>query len=527
MRILIVVDKHGTAIDRLARSVQRNLPQHTVIVFPLHPKKQTIDDLAEAQKLMMWADIIDIHYWKSGKVLRETFPGEFNAKPRMLFHFNPYDAVNDENQYYDKVVVGNKEIHDMVPSAYLIPYMIDLSFFKYNDNYTEEQTVMMSVNRIEGKKGVKEVAQVCRELGYKFVLVGRVSKKEYMDEVIRVGNPDGNNSDKFQFIENATDEQLRDVYYQSAVHVCNSVDKYESGTLPILEAMACGVPVLTRMIGHVPDLYNGGNMEIRVGQPEDVEELKTVLKNLMENRMLREKMRDKAWDTVKNRDDRRMAMMVNKLYYSLYKPPRPLASIIIPTKDNPESFLECLLAAVNQDYEKFEIVVADSGEVPVRQIINEVKKQTEIPIRYIYFERKGNYTLAEARNRAIIEADGEVLVFCDDRMRMDSKAVGLFVSYHKPKTWIWGIKDSFEKGFVENFSSVDRQDLIRNGMFNERIQWYGGMTQEVRERFEGNGFEFLYLQEVKATSIKRAGSKARRRADIIEAKNLIFKLYHK
>lgn len=64
-------------------------------------------------------------------------------------------------------------------------------------------------------------------------------------------------------------------------------------------------------------------------------------------------------------------------------------------------------------------------------------------------------------------------------------------------------------------------------MFNERIQWYGGMTQEVRERFEGNGFEFLYLQEVKATSIKRAGSKARRRADIIEAKNLIFKLYHK
>lgn len=526
MKILIIVDKQGTAIDRLAKAVQRNLPQHQIIVYPLHPKRYSIEEMVEVQKLMMWCDLIDVHYWKSGIVMRQTFPTEFNAKPRILFHFNPYDAQSEENQYYDKVVVGNKEIHDMVPSAHLIPYMIDLSFFKYKEEYTEYPTVMMSVNRIEGKKGVKEVAQACRELDYKFILVGRVSKPEYMKEVIKAANPDGKN-DKFEFIENATDEQLRDVYYRSAIHVCNSIDKYESGTLPILEAMACGVPVLTRMIGHVPELFNGANLDVRVGAQDDLEDLKVHLKNLMDSRQLRENMREKAWDTVKTRDDRRMAAMVNKLYWQLKDPAKPLVSVIIPTKDNPKSFLECLVAAVAQDWDKLEVVVADSGEVPVKQIINEVKKNSEVPIKYIHFDRQGRYSLGEARNRAIIEADGEVLVFCDERMKMNLDAVTLFASYHKPKTWVWGVKDNFEKGFVENFSSIGRLDLIRNGMFNERIQWYGGMTQELRERFEGNGFDFLYIPQAKATSIKRTSSKSSRRLDIIEAKNLIFKMYHK
>ncbi|MBU1759384.1 MAG: glycosyltransferase, partial [Bacteroidetes bacterium] len=54
----------------------------------------------------------------------------------------------------------------------------------------------------------------------------------------------------------------------------NSLFDFESGTLPILEAMACGVPVLTRNIGHVPDLFDGKNMVIREGEQNDVEDLK-------------------------------------------------------------------------------------------------------------------------------------------------------------------------------------------------------------------------------------------------------------
>ena len=522
MRILIIVDKLGSAIDRLAQSVKRHLPHHQIIIAPIHPKRNDFETIVEAQKLMMWADIIDVHYWKSGQVLRQNFPSEFKAKPRILFHFNPYDAMSEENKEYDAVVVGNQEIYNKVPYAHLIPYAINLNFFKFNDTYTEDQTVMMSVNRIEGKKGVREVAQACKELGYQFILVGRVSKVDYMQDVMRAG------SGNMKFIENATDEELGDTYYKSAIHVCNSVDGFESGTLPILEAMACGTPVLTRLIGHVPDLSNGGNMHIRVGQPDDVEDLKRELKAMMEGRAWRLAIREKAWDTVKNRDERRMALEVQKLYTKLYLPKVKLASIIIPTKDHPESFAECLLGAIQQDYTKFEIVVADSGEVPVRKIISEVQRHTEIPIKYIRFPANSNYTLAEARNRAIIEADGEILVFCDDRMRMKPNAVSVFATYIRPRAWLWGIKDNVMKGFVENFSCVFRSEFVKHGLFNERMQWYGGMTQEIRERFEiKNNFEFIFMEEAKADAVKRATSKNARREDIIEAKFLVYKLYHK
>ncbi|MGA2911466.1 MAG: hypothetical protein ABSE17_02410 [Candidatus Levyibacteriota bacterium] len=104
-------------------------------------------------------------------------------------------------------------------------------------------------------------------------------------------------------------------------------------------------------------------------------------------------------------------------------------------------------------------------------------------IKYIYFDRKGTYSLAQARNRAVIEADGQILVFCDDRLRLAKNAINIFATYSRPKAWIWGEKDGVAKGFVENFSSVKREDLIRHGMFNERVQWYGGMTKKYSKKY--------------------------------------------
>lgn len=522
MKILIIIDKEGTAIWRLADAVKRTLQQHQIKILAVHPKRCDVDTLIEAQKLMQWCDVLDIHYWKSGQLLRTNFPKEFEERPKILFHFNPYDIDNEENQYYDKVVVNNQTMYDQLPSSYFVPMGIDLSFFKFNDNYTEDKVVNMSVARIEGKKGVREVAQVCNELGYKFRLVGRVSKPEYIKEVVKAG---GKN---IEFIENATDEQLRDVYYSSAVHICNSVDGFESGTLPILECMACGVPVITRTVGHVPELYDGSNMIVRKGNQEDIEDLKTNLKELMENKDLRLKIRKNALKTIRGRDDRKMALQINAFYYSIYRKDFPLVSVIIPTKDKPKSLLGSLIGALTQDYIKYEVIVVDSGSIPVEKIIEEARKRTDIPLRYIWFDGKGEYTLAKARNKGIVEADGEYIVFCDDRIKMEEKAVSSFVAHKKDNVWIWGMKDGAIKGFVENFSFVPRKILIRGGMFNERMDKYGGMTQEIKERYEKlQGVNFVFLEEAKANEVSSSHSKSSKLEDIIEAKFLLYKLYGK
>ena len=521
MKILIIIDKRGTAIDRLAQAVKKYSPHHKIEILPVHPKRAEPETILKAGRLMEWADIIDVHYWKSGEVIREANPTVFESKPRILFHFNPYDAgKQDVNNRYDSVVVGNSSIHSRIPFAHLVHYGVDLDFFKFNKDYTEEKIVNMSVARIEGKKGVREVAQACKELGYKLKLVGRVSKPDYMREVMKVGEG------AIEFLEDVTDEELLEAYYASAIHVCNSVDGFESGTLPILESMACGVPVLTRNIGHVPDIYDGKNIVVRQGQTDDVEDLKKNLKEMMENRDWRLKLREGAFNTVRGYDTRRMVRNINSLYNSLYNADEGLMSVIIPTKDNPKSFVESFIGALSQDFPKYEVVVADSGDTPVREIVEEARNSTDVPIKYIHFPHKGNYTLAEARNRAVIEAEGEFLIFCDDRLKMEPDAVSVFSEAKKVKTWLWGTKDGVGKSFVENFSCVNRRDLIDGGMFNERIQWYGGMTQEIKTRFDrGRGFRFAFISRAKANEVRSSKSKWTKRDSVVEAKWTLYKMY--
>ncbi len=523
MKVVIFVDKYGTAIDRLAQMVAKHNPHMDIRVHAVHPKRNDVETLHEAVNLMEWADVIDVHYWKSGEVLRTSFGKQFEEKPRVLFHFNPYDLDKANwSDFYDAVVVGNKAIHNEMPYAFFIPYSVDLGFFSFKDEYVSEdnKNVNMVVGRIEGKKGVLEVAQACKELGYRLKLVGRVSNGDYMRSVIETGVVD--------FYENASDEQMREIYYDSAIHVCNSVDGFESGTLPILEAMSCGVPVLTRKVGHVPDINNGGNMATRDGVADDVADLTKNLKELMENYYLRQKMRGRAFDTVRNYDSRRMASRVAKLYRKIYMPDYKLVSIVIPTRDNPEAFADVLVAAAQQDYVKKEIVVIDSGETSVKPLVDAVREKSPstLMIKYVHFQHRNTYTLAEARNRGVIEADGEVLVFCDDRIAMEKNAVTEFAKHAKEKAWLWGVKDDTIKGFVENFSCVMRKDLIAGGMFSERMQWYGGMSQEIRTRFEINrGFDFVIIDTAKASGVKRSRSKSSRRRDIIEAKHLLYKMY--
>ena len=213
-----------------------------------------------------------------------------------------------------------------------------------------------------------------------------------------------------------------------------------------------------------------------------------------------------------------------------FKTPSPERPRKSPSFDKtpPECFVKSLYGALKQDYPKVEVMVADSSDTPIKPIIDEAQKRTNIPIRYLHFPHKGNYTLAEARNRAVIEADGKYLVFCDDRLQMEPEAVTTFTNYRQEHSWLWGMKDKSIKSFVENFSFIHRLNFISVGMFCERMQWYGGTTQEIRHRFEKkNGFNFMFLKDAKANSTKRAKSKNSRRDSIIEAKYLLYKMYNK
>ncbi|MCI5125152.1 MAG: glycosyltransferase family 2 protein [Candidatus Electrothrix sp. AR5] len=88
-----------------------------------------------------------------------------------------------------------------------------------------------------------------------------------------------------------------------------------------------------------------------------------------------------------------------------------MISVIIPTF-NREGFLEQAIASVlDQTLACGEILVVDDGSTDATsELVREISKGAEVPIRYLYQENKG---VSVARNKGIAEARHELLCFLD------------------------------------------------------------------------------------------------------------------
>ena len=531
LKVVCVVDKKGTALDRLAQGVAPYHDNINYVVCDVHPKRPDAQQIARFQQEAIDADIIDWQYYRTAELLKMNFPWLENKK-QILTHNNPYSIEESTWNNYDMNVGNNDYIYDRLGEltqtpVHYIPICVDADFWQYNQNYndgSDKPVVLMVANRIESKKGILEVAIACGELGVKFVLVGAISDMNYMHDIMQTGN--------VEFHEQISDEQLRELYYKATVHVCNSADNFESGTMPILEAMLCGVPVLTRKVGHVPDLYNGENMVIHEGKKEDVIAIREKLFEMLSDKKKLHEIRDKAWNTAKTRNFERRAYMYQKLYRQVLHPDQLPVSVIVPIYDKPEIIRKCLNAIAEQTYKNIEVIICnDNGDTSnsnnwTKDLYEEYSKYVSFPVLYIDTSNGWNpdYGLARARNIGTIEATGTIVVYCDQRMVMEPNAIDEFVHNLAPKVWLYGNKGA-KKEFVENFSCAYRSDIINAGMFCERIDQYGGMSQECRTRFKNQGGRTEYVESAKATPTGKSSNRNQKRREIIKMKNRCWKMY--
>lgn len=516
LKVVSVVDKQGTAIDRLAQGMKPFMNNIDYVVLQCHPKKPDPEQLANFERHARLADIIDWQYFRSAEMLRNAYPWARNI-PSILTHNNPYSITESDWNSYQCVVGNNKTIYEDLKKitesrVEYIHLAVDPFFWNYNDNYSFERSVIMVANRIEAKKGILEVAKACSDIRAKMYLVGNISDMSYFKEVIDTGS--------VEFAQNISDEQLRDLYYRAGIHVCNSVDNFESGTLPIVEAMFCGVPVLTRKIGHVPDFYSGDNLVIGDYEPSDISAIAEQLDMMFADKKKLEELRNEGFFTVKHLNFERRAYAYQKLYREMLG--GETVSIITPVAGKEEVTAKCLDAILSQTHQNIELIVIDDGEQQQSNLIKRYQETSNIPIRYLTTGGMG-YNLAKARNLGIIEATGEILVFCDQRIIMDPNAIEEFVKNLKPKIWLYGTK-GVKKEFVENFSCIYRADMVTMGMFNERVTEYGGMSQEVRSRAKLQSFNLRYLETARAEAYGKSANRWRKKYELLRMKNLLWKL---
>lgn len=523
MKVLQVIDSPAWVLAKLADVITEGNLHLNIRTIAIHPKDLRRDlaiqsAIFENEVQQFQPDIIHFHYWDVANTLSRL--PICKERKIILTHHNQKNLLTHQWDKIDTLVVHTQKARKTLEGAgywnvEVIQHGIDVEKFKFKEDYKGGH--IGYVGRICRWKGLKEIAKYAKQSGKKVICMGRIDKADYWKEcqeyrnslLLRFGTPD--------------EEQVK-IYHEMGVYVGNSEDNIEEGTMSLLEAMSCGIPVVTTPAGEAKDIINDEN---GVLVDFNYESLKEGLDKFFSMSLeAKNKMREKAWDTVRNMNQVVMARKYERLYYSLLAKDN-LVSVIIPTYNRAINIKEVLNAYASQTYKPIELIVADDGSTDnTKEVVFEwAKEHKDVPLKYVNTGYKG-YGLAKARNMAIFEASGHYLMFNDDRMIPDSMAVWVFVSHIKKikkRVAVWGDKGAGKRDFIENFFIIRKKDIVDAGMFNERINEYGGQSQELRERLRNLDYTLHYEAGAKAKPIFGT-KKAPRRYQILKMKQKLWRL---
>jgi glycosyltransferase involved in cell wall biosynthesis len=534
MRILIVNDFHGWAISKLSDVIAKHNSYHQIGQIYIPPKELRADPEGKMKEfeeavLAFNPEIIHFQYWDIANTLTQS-PVCRNRK-LILTHHNQKNLLTYRWDQFDMLVVHTKKAKEILTSAgywnvEIIQHGIDIEKFAYLEEYDPNNRVIGYVGRIVPWKGLYEILKVAKELDTEVLMMGRIDKGDYWKKCLEF-------EEQMDVCFGTPDNLQTEIYHRMGIYVGNSCDNMEEGTLGLLEAMACGIPVVTTPSGEAADLIQDGVNGVLVDF-ENEESLKKGIERIMG--MDRNALREKAWHTVRTLNEETMARKYEKVYYAMAYP-RDLVSVIIPTCKRPDTITKILDGYARQTYSPMELIVVIDEEYP--RMVKEGQKTTTWDtvkewgkmnpgmVVTVLCTNYGGYGLAMARNMGIFEAAGNYIVFSDDRFNPDDDAVERFVNrikQEKNPCAVWGDKGAGRRDFIENFFIIRKKDIVNAGMFNERINEYGGQSQEIRERLHCLGYGLIYEPLAKSEPLFGTHNRSSKKYQLVRMKTKLWKL---
>ncbi len=138
--------------------------------------------------------------------------------------------------------------------------------FTLNDS---KEDYLFSIGRISPEKGQHIAIEIAKKTGRPLVIAGEVHSvnEAYWEEMIKP-NIDG---DQIKFVGPKTDEEKIPLY-QKAVAFLMPIQWSEPFGLVMIEAMACGTPVIAYSRGSVPEVVKDGETGFVIQETGDKEE---------------------------------------------------------------------------------------------------------------------------------------------------------------------------------------------------------------------------------------------------------------
>lgn len=528
MKILIVNDFHGWAISKLSDVIVKHNSHHQFKQIYIPPKELRADPVGKMNEFeeaveSFNPDIIHFQYWDIANTLTQS--PVCKGRKLMLTHHNQKNLLTYRWDQFDMIICHTKKAKEILTGAgywnvEIIQHGIDIEKFYYLENYDLENRMLGSVGRVVPWKNLYDILKVAQQLETEVLMMGRIDKGDYWAKCLEF-------EEQMEVRFNTPDHLQVEVYHQMGIYVGNSSDNIEEGTLGLLEAMACGIPVVTTPSGEAADIIKDGENGILVDF-DSPESLKAGIERMM--KADRNKIREAAWNTVRVMNEEVMARKYEKIYYKLYSP-RDLVSVIIPTCHRSTTITKVLDAYADQTYSPIELVVVIDEEEGKNgetwRVVEEWGRNNPGVVGKCLFTGYAGYGLAMARNMGIFESAGHYLIFSDDRFFPNSDAVERFVNRIKSEKnacAVWGDKGAGRRDFIENFFIIRKKDIVNAGMFNERINQYGGQSQEVRERLRSLNYNLIYEPMATARPLFGTHNKSSKRYQVLKMKTMLWKL---
>ncbi len=141
----------------------------------------------------------------------------------------------------------------------VIPYGVDLARFKPVKRRPNNRPLILTVARLEKEKGMEDLEQVARALPqYDFLVVGKGS---YL--------PEGSNIKikEVQYSQIHKTYQMADIFFLPS-HTTKTWE--EQYGMVLVEAMACGLPIVATASGAIPEILNSSESPVNEGKIQNM-----------------------------------------------------------------------------------------------------------------------------------------------------------------------------------------------------------------------------------------------------------------
>lgn len=252
--------------------------------------------------------------WENIAGLREEFQSQRDMKREIDTYADHFIAGT---QMAKKVLLAEGIPADKIT---IIPFGIDLKIFHpARSNKGFRKRVLFAARLVRGK-GTRELFSAAREIikggggNISFLIIGAGSEEQWLRRAVREENV----SDNFVFLKPVPYKRLRDLYWSADVLVLPSIPTknwQEQFGMVLIEAMACGIPVIASRSGAIPEVVGNAGVLVAAG---DGTALANAIEEVLGSPLLRSRMRRRGLQRARRYYDCKLiAKKFDRLYESL------------------------------------------------------------------------------------------------------------------------------------------------------------------------------------------------------------------